>query len=474
MSDTNKQLETLSVDMKKSFETVGQAFADQDEVNKKVNDHLSKLESHIPADLKEQQEKATKAAGEALQAVKDMEKELAARKTSTPGESKFTDEEYKSFAEDYHSSTGEHLTRAQFDAFSDAYKYVCISKKGKEYMEKAGLVTPVVKEMIEKTLTGLNAAGGDAVVAPEFAKELEHTDMTVNPMMQHAKVLTGTIDKTQRILATRDDTVQWIDESGSFTSSGGDTSFRAENYTAYTVIKEAKLSDAFMDDASFSFSDFLVRPVVEAISIEKAIAFVEGNGSTRPRGIFDYATQTSTTSGDGRTGEKAVIDDTATGGADQRTDAQRSTHFRAILGGSASTITYDSLATAQASLRQLGMQYHMGAKYFMNATTLASFRNLKDVDGAPLLMNEFDMDGLRMMLRGREVVILENAPDVGANAYPIFYGNMMDAYTIYNRRGIRLIKINTDYPTWTYRFAARCGGGAFNRDAGVFIKVATA
>ena len=470
---TNKQLETLSVDMKKSFETVGKAFEDQDAINKKILERQDKIEGYVPADIKEQQEKATKAAGEAIQGLKDLEKELALQKTSV-AESKDGDMFHKSFAEDYHAETGEHLSKEQVDAYDTAVKFVCLNKQGKEYMEKAGMVTPLVKEFVEKALTGINNAGGEAIVAPEFAKRLEHTDMVMNPMMNHAMVLTGKIDKTQRILATRDDSVTWTDESGSYTDTTGDTAFRAENYTAYTLIKSAQLSDAFMDDASFSFSEYLTRPVVEAISIERAISFVTGSGSTRPRGIFNYATVAAVGTGAGGVGEKAVIDDTATGGADQRTDAQRATHFRAILGGAASAITYDSLAQAQGELRQLGMQYHQGAKYFMNATTLASFRNLKDNEGAPLLMNEFDMDGLRMRLRGKEVVLLENAPDVAANAYPVFYGNMMDAYTIYNRRGMKMIRINTNFPRWIYRFTHRCGGGAFNRDAGVFIKVATA
>ena len=470
---TNKQLESLGIEMKKSFETVNQAFSDQDEVNKKIQERQDKIEGYIPADIKEQQEKATKAAADAIQGLKDLEKEFALQKTSV-AESNDSDMSHKSFAEDYHAETGEHLSKEQVDAYNTAVKFVCLNKQGKEYMEKAGMVTPLVKEFVEKALTGINNAGGEAIVAPEFAKRLEHTDMVMNPMMNHAMVLTGKIDKTQRILATRDDSVTWTDESGSYTDTSGDTAFRAENYTAYTLIKSAQLSDAFMDDASFSFQEYLVRPVVEAISIERAISFVTGNGTTRPRGIFNYATVAAVGTGAGGVGEKAVIDDTATNGSDQRTDAQRATHFRAILGGSASTVTFDSLAVSQAALRNLGMQYHMGAKYFMNANTLATFRNLKDADDYPLIVDELAKDGLRMMLRGKEVVILENAPDIAANAYPIFYGNMMDAYTIYNRRGMKMIRINTNFPRWIYRFTHRCGGGAFNRDAGVFVKIATA
>lgn len=146
-----------------------------------------------------------------------------------------------------------------------------------------------------------------------------------------------------------------------------------------------------------------------------------------------------------------------------------------IAGGSASTIANaDKVFELQAALDD---RYQENATWLMNKATYNTLRTMKvgaNTANAYLLWQpEFIGGRIAMTLAGAPVRRCSGMPDIGANAYPVAYGDFRQAYRIVDRTGMVLLRDPyTQNPFVVFKFTKRTGGGVRNTQAYKLLKVA--
>ena len=142
-----------------------------------------------------------------------------------------------------------------------------------------------------------------------------------------------------------------------------------------------------------------------------------------------------------------------------------------INSGSASAITFDSLITATGELK---IGYN--PIYAFNRKTLASIRKLKDNENNYLWTAGNLAAGVPNQLNGFNYIILPDMPDIGANTFPVIFGDFRKGYVIGDRKGMTMIRDEVSQKrsgkveyTWYKRFA----GGVQLPEAFVKIKIAS-
>ena len=111
-----------------------------------------------------------------------------------------------------------------------------------------------------------------------------------------------------------------------------------------------------------------------------------------------------------------------------------------------------------------------GARFMMNRTTLAAIRKLKDKDENYLWQPGLQQ-GTPSLLLGYPVTVNDDFPDIGANAFPIAFGNFANAYAVVDRIGIRMLRDPyTNKPMVGFYSTKRVGGMLKDSEAVKLIK----
>ena len=158
---------------------------------------------------------------------------------------------------------------------------------------------------------------------------------------------------------------------------------------------------------------------VEKFSRSEAAACVVGDGLAKPRGVLNYPTS-------------SAADATRPDGILQYVPTGDASSF-------ASTNPADCLKTLMYSVRT---PYRRGASWLMNSATAARIDKMKDGQGNYLWSSSMTA-GSPSSLLGYPVEFSEDMLDIGANAYPIAFGNFNLGYLIVDMAGTRLYVTRT-------------------------------
>ena len=87
----------------------------------------------------------------------------------------------------------------------------------------------------------------------------------------------------------------------------------------------------------------------------------------------------------------------------------------------------------------LNAEYRANATFVMNSKTAGAVRKMKDADGR-FLWSDGLAAGEPARLMGYQVLIAEDMPDIGANAYAIAFGDFRSGYTVAERPDMRVLR----------------------------------
>ena len=113
----------------------------------------------------------------------------------------------------------------------------------------------------------------------------------------------------------------------------------------------------------------------------------------------------------------------------------------------------------------------------MNDTTLGSIRKLKDGQGNYLwgMTRESFMAGAVGTLLGYPVVTDDFMADIGANTFPIAFGDFKQAYYVIDRKGVSVLRDPAGaFPHVRFLTRRRVGGGIAKFEAVKLFKIAAA
>lgn len=198
-----------------------------------------------------------------------------------------------------------------------------------------------------------------------------------------------------------------------------------------------------LDDAEADVLGELQARFQPALAESEDDAFAVGAGDQSPQGILAHSDVLANFT---KTGVAAAISDASNNGI-------------------------DALISLQASIKNT---YRRNAAWLMNSLTEAEVRKLKD-DNGQYLWQPPVQPGMPATLLGRPVALPEGMPAIGANAYPIAFGDLRNGYAIRDRAGLtvqRLVERYAEYDQTGFLIKRRVGGQVVLAEAFAVLKVA--
>ncbi len=241
-----------------------------------------------------------------------------------------------------------------------------------------------------------------------------------------------------------------------FVTSGAATSWLNETSTRGTTTISPNLTELdfpvaelsampaatqrILDDAAINIDQWIAEEVQIAFAEKESDAFVNGNGTNKPRGFLDYNPVANSSWAWNKIGF-------VTSGAS---------------GAFASSDPSDALIDLVFALKS---GYRQNAHWVMNMKTQGEIRKIKDADGNYIWQPAAQAGGAASLMNF-PITESEDMPNISSNSFSIAFGNFRRGYLIVDRLGIRVLR--DPYSTKPYVLfytTKRVGGGVQNFEA---------
>ncbi|WP_456388453.1 phage major capsid protein [Profundibacter sp.] len=264
-----------------------------------------------------------------------------------------------------------------------------------------------------KAMSTSVSADGGYLVDPQTAETIQSVLNSAASMRSIANVVNVEATSYDVLIDHTDIGAGWADEATA-TAETGTPSIDRISIALHELSALPKASQRLLDDSAFDIEGWLAGRIADKFSRAEAAAFVNGDGSDKPRGFLDH---TSVADGSWTWGNLGYI---ATG-----VDGD-----------------FDGINPADSIIDlvyALGAQYRAGATFVMNSKTAGAVRKMKDADGR-FLWSDGLAAGEPARLMGYPVLIAEDMPDIGSDATAIAFGNFASGYTVAERPDLRVLR----------------------------------
>jgi HK97 family phage major capsid protein len=238
----------------------------------------------------------------------------------------------------------------------------------------------------------------------------------------------------------------WVGETDGRTQTTSPT-LDALSFPAMELYAMPAATATLLDDAAVNIDEWIASEVELTFAVQEGAAFVNGDGSNKPKGFLQY---TTVANGSWSWGNLGYVASGAAG---------------AFAGSNPSDALVDLIYALKAGYRQNGA-------FVMNRKTQAAIRKFKDTGGAYLWQPAAQAGG-RASLMTFPLVEAEDMPDVGANSLSIAFGDFRRGYLIVDRLGVRVLRDPySAKPYVLFYTTKRVGGGVQDFDAIKLMKFA--
>lgn len=250
---------------------------------------------------------------------------------------------------------------------------------------------------------GEDSEGG--YLAPdEFEAMLIQALTEANLFRSVANVITTSSGDRKIPVVTAEGTASWVDEEGPIGDT--DTVFGQATLSAYKLGAMIKVSEELLNDSVFNLEAYLAAEFARRFANAEESAFMIGNGSGKPTGIFH-------TSGGAGVG---------------------------VTTASATAPTADELIDLFYSLKA---PYRSNARWLLNDATIKVIRKLKDAEGQYLWQPAITA-GAPDMLLNRPLLTSAYAPTIAAGARVVAFGDFK-YYWVADRQARSFKRLNELY-----------------------------
>lgn len=303
-----------------------------------------------------------------------------------------------------------------------------------------------LRSLEEKAMSYGTPADGGYLVPDETENEIGRRLAQISPIRSIASVRKISSAVLKKPFATTGIGTGWVAETASRTQTTTNTLAELSFATAELYAMPAATA-ALLEDSMVDLDAWIAGEIETVFAEQEGKAFVEGDGSNKPKGFLSYTTVADASWSWGNLGY------IATGNASD-------------LASSSPTDTLIDLVYA------LKAGYRQNATWVMNRKTRAALRKLKD-DNGQYIWQPPAAAGSRAMLMGFPVVEAEDMPDIGAGNYPIAFGDFRRGYLVVDRAGVRILRDPySAKPYVLFYTTKRVGGGIQDFEAIKLLKVA--
>lgn len=306
-----------------------------------------------------------------------------------------------------------------------------------------------------KTLAiGQDPTGGWLVPA-EMSSTVIKRLFDTSPVRSIANVITIGSQAYEYPLDTNDAaTGGWVGEMTPARTATGTPNLGMGRIPVYEQYAMPDTSQQMLEDAILDIETWLLDKVTGKFTRVENVAFVTGNGSQKPRGFMDYAAAADTAEDSGRAWGKLQYLVSGAGAG-------------FMTGGAGADAFIELITKCKADFLGNG-------RFTFNRFTQAAIRKIKDGQGNYLWSMGSIPQGIPNSLLGFPITILEDMDNVGANKFPVAFGDFRQGYQIVDRLGISTLRDPySAKPKVQFYMRKRVGGDVVNFDAIKLMKIST-
>ena len=297
-----------------------------------------------------------------------------------------------------------------------------------------------------KAMSTAVAADGGYLVDPQTADSIRSMLVSTSSLRAVANVVQVEATSFDVLIDRSEVGSGWATEVGA-TSETSTPAIERISIALHELSAMPKASQRLLDDSAFDVEGWLAGKIATRFIRAEAGAFINGDGVDKPKGILlpaKVANASWTWGNLGYIPTGAAADFAASNGSD----------------------CIVNLVYA------LGADYRANGTFLMNSKTAGAVRKMKDADGR-FMWGDSLQAGEPARLMGYPVLICEDMPDVGANTYPIAFGDFTAGYTIAERPDLRILRDPfSAKPNVLFYANKRVGGDVTDYAAIKLLKVA--
>lgn len=308
------------------------------------------------------------------------------------------------------------------------------------------------KQMSSEELKAINvgtATQGGFLVGFEMEAGIERVVSRYSAMRQLARVIPIGSASYKKLVKTSGTSGGTRGGETSVPAAGSSPGWSELEFKPGTYLSDQRITMESLEDSVQDVESDLMEEIGIEFAEMEGQDFINGDGVNGPRGFQSYTMIANASYAWGKVGftvSGAAADFAATSPSDKLIDLQHS----------------------------LKRQYRGNAAWAMNDATLAAIRKFKDGQGnylwgmtAPSNL----MAGAVGTLLGHAVVTDDFMPDLGANAFPVAFGDFKRAYYVIDRKGMSILRDPyTAVPYVKFVARRRVGGGIANFEALKMLK----
>ncbi|MEM9574356.1 MAG: phage major capsid protein [Pseudomonadota bacterium] len=290
-----------------------------------------------------------------------------------------------------------------------------------------------------KAMSYGSSADGGFLVPDETASEIGSRLAQISPIRSIANVRQVSGAVLKKPFAISGPAVGWVGETDARPQTNA-SQLAELQFPTMELYAMPAASASLLEDSAVNLDQWIAGEVETAFAEQEGAAFVNGDGTNKPRGFLDYDTVRESNWEWGKLGY------VPTGKAGGLPDSD------------ASDVLIDTIYALKSGYRQ-------NANWVMNRKTQASIRKLKDADGNYLWQPPAAV-GQNAMLMGFGVVEAEEMPNITANSSSIVFGDFGRGYLIVDRTGVAVLRDPySAKPYVLFYTTKRVGGGVQDFDA---------
>lgn len=279
---------------------------------------------------------------------------------------------------------------------------------------------------------GSDPAGGWGVPETVDATILQYENDNA-PMRGLCNVVTVSSEEYSQLINVGGASSGWVGETEARPETTAPTLRKITPYFGEIYANPASTQKA-LDDVAFSVEGWLAQEVGRQFAEEENLAFTSGNGAKKPKGILGHTL-------------------VATADATRTFDS-----IEKLVTASSGAFTIDKLIDLVALMKE---GYRTGASMMTTGLAVAAIRKLKS--GDVYVYQPSMMEGQPQRILGYPVVENDDMPVPAADANALIFGNFKRGYTIYDVKGLTVLRDPyTNKPHVMFYSTKRVGGRVTN------------
>jgi HK97 family phage major capsid protein len=264
-----------------------------------------------------------------------------------------------------------------------------------------------------KALSSAVAADGGYLIDPQTADTIRSMLVSTSSIRAIANVVNVEASSFDVLIDRSEVGSGWATETGSQAETATPLIERI-SIRLHELSAMPKASQRLLDDSAFDVEGWLAGKIATRFIRAESAAFVNGDGVDKPKGFLLPPKVANASWAWGSIGY--------------------------VPSGAAADFPAANAADCIVNLvYALAADYRANATFVMNSKTAGAVRKMKDADGRFMWSDGLAL-GEPARLMGYPVLIVEDMPDIAANAFAIAFGDFRSGYTIAERPDIRVLR----------------------------------